>query len=205
MVDFTFPSAPSLSRSLSKLAKSFQSAFFGIVYTLQTQRNMKIHFLCALSVLIFAMLVPFDFITRIALLFCIAQVFSAEILNTAIEAMIDLFIKEIHPLAKIAKDAAAGAVLICAITSALIFALILYTDINTILAAKKNLLSALWFFIPLVILQVGTLFFHLPKSYNLFRAAGSMLLLFSLLPKSTDLVFFVLAFILISLSEYASL
>ena len=91
-----------------------------IIHTIKKERNIKIHlsFMCAV------ILCGFYFhITKIEWMICLilfALVLSLELVNTAIEAVVDLASPDIHPLAKLSKDAAAGAVLISAIISAII-------------------------------------------------------------------------------------
>lgn len=98
--------------TIRKVIRSFFYASEGIVYTLNTQRNMKIHVFVALTVLLGGMWLHFDSTETIFILFAIGIVFAAEIINTAIEKIIDLITSgERHELAKVAKDTAAGAVL----------------------------------------------------------------------------------------------
>ena len=86
------------------------AASAGVARTLATQRNMKIHWLAAIMVTLVATALPFDLSMRVALIFSVAMVLFAEILNTALEAFVDLHIKEYHRLAMLAKDAAAAGV-----------------------------------------------------------------------------------------------
>lgn len=94
------------------LLESFNYAFDGIVHVLRTQRNMRIHFLAAVVVLVAALFAGVDKLELIALLIAIAFVLIAEMINTAIEAAIDVATTAFDPMAKLAKDIAAGAVLI---------------------------------------------------------------------------------------------
>ena len=96
------------------LVESFNYAFEGIIHVLRTQRNMRIHFLLAVIVLIGALVTGVNKFELISLLIVIAFVLIAEMVNTAVEATIDLSTPSFDPLAKIAKDIAAGAVLIAA-------------------------------------------------------------------------------------------
>ena len=103
---------------LRALGRSFVYAWQGILSCIKTERNMRIHLCAAFNVLL---LMPFYGFTRgeKALVFlCIGLVTALEAVNTALEAAIDLISTEKHPLAKLAKDAAAGAVLFAAISSA---------------------------------------------------------------------------------------
>ena len=91
---------------------SFNYAFEGIIHVLRTQRNMRIHFAVAFVVLVAALIVNVTKLELIALLISITFVLIAEMLNTGIEAAIDIATTSFDPMAKIAKDIAAGAVLI---------------------------------------------------------------------------------------------
>jgi diacylglycerol kinase (ATP) len=91
---------------------SFNFAFEGIIHVLRTQRNMRIHFAVAVVVLVAALVVDVSKIELIALLISITFVLIAEMLNTAVEGAIDIATTSFDPMAKLAKDIAAGAVLI---------------------------------------------------------------------------------------------
>ncbi len=97
--------------------KSFTWAFEGIVYVLRTQRNMKIHFAVALAVIIGSLFFELSRSEMAVLLISIAFVLVMEMINTAVEAAIDTFGTAFDPMAKIAKDVAAGAVLIAAVNA----------------------------------------------------------------------------------------
>ena len=100
------------------MCKSFRYAFAGITYALRHERNLRVHLCVLVYVLFFAWFgqVPS---TQIPILFvCFGIVLSAELTNTAIERICDLVHPEEHPLVKIIKDVAAGAVLISAIMAA---------------------------------------------------------------------------------------
>ena len=104
-------------RRSKSLLESFNFAFEGIIHVVRYERNLRIHFLIAVAVIIAA--VGFD-VTRmelISLLLAIAFVLIAEMLNSALEAVVDLVTPSVEPLAKIAKDVAAGAVLIATVTA----------------------------------------------------------------------------------------
>ncbi len=103
---------------MKKLLKSFVYAFRGITYCIAHERNMRIH-LCFMLYM-FGFLTVHDFFevsrTQFAILFAVCgTVLSLEAVNTAIEKAVDLAAEGINPLAKISKDASAGAVLISAI------------------------------------------------------------------------------------------
>ncbi len=106
--------------------RSFGYAFKGIYRTWKTQRNMKIHFAAAVVIFTLAFLLGMAARDLALLIFAMTLVMTAEMLNTAIEATIDVTVKEHHPLAGAAKDIAAGAVLLSAIASAVIGTLVFY-------------------------------------------------------------------------------
>ena len=100
------------------LPKSFKCAFTGVTETIKSERSFKIQIcaaICALGLSIFLKISVMEFIY---VLISITMVLTAELINTAIEAAVDLYAGDrIHPLAKAAKDAAAGAVLITSINA----------------------------------------------------------------------------------------
>ena len=96
---------------------SFNYAFEGIIHVLRTQRNMRIHFAIAFVVLVAALVVNVAKLELIALLLAISFVFITEMINTAIEQAIDVATTAFDPLAKLAKDVAAGAVLIATVNA----------------------------------------------------------------------------------------
>jgi diacylglycerol kinase (ATP) len=91
---------------------SFNYAIEGIVYALRTQRNMRLHVLAAALVLPAAVLLDVSRLEMVALLFAIGFVLFTELVNTAIESAVDLSVQGFDPRAKVAKDVAAGGVLI---------------------------------------------------------------------------------------------
>ena len=104
---------------------SFRHAFRGWFYALRTQRNAWIHSVVATVVLILGIWLRLSSTDWAILILTIAMVFAAEFMNTAIEAVVDLASPESHPLAKIAKDVGAAAVLVAALAAILIGLLIL--------------------------------------------------------------------------------
>src|SRR5207248_112575 len=104
-------------RRAPSIIESFNYAFEGIIHVLRTQRNMRIHFAVALVVLIAALAVDVSRLELIALLLAIAFVLIAEMINTAIEGAIDVATTSFDPMAKLAKDIAAGSVLIATVNA----------------------------------------------------------------------------------------
>lgn len=101
------------------LAKSFSYAFHGIIRTIRTERNMKIHCFAAVCVVIAGFLLRISYMEWCVCLILIGMVMGLELTNTALEAAVDLVTGgEKKVLAGRAKDAAAGAVLIASIAAA---------------------------------------------------------------------------------------
>ena len=99
------------------IVESFNFAIEGIIHVLRTQRNMRIHFAAAVAVLIAALVFDISRLELIALLIAISFVLIAEMVNTAIEGAVDVASTSFDPMAKLAKDIGAGAVLIAAINA----------------------------------------------------------------------------------------
>lgn len=95
----------------------FKYAIEGVVHVFRTQRHMRFHFLTMVLVLVVSLVFKLTREEVIVLLFTITLVLAAEMFNTAIEAVVDLVTQTYHPLAKFAKDIAAGAVLITTINA----------------------------------------------------------------------------------------
>ncbi|ERM92080.1 diacylglycerol kinase [Caldanaerobacter subterraneus] len=112
------------------LIDSFNYAIEGILHVFKTQRNMKIHFAIAIAVLFFCLFLDLTRVEFVIILFTISLVLIAEMINTAIETTIDMLVKNYNPMAKIAKNVAAGAVLIAAVNSMLVAYLIFFDRVN---------------------------------------------------------------------------
>lgn len=104
---------------------SFRYALAGIVYLLRTQRNARIHLVVGAIACALGAWLRISRAEWAVIVFTIALVLILEGLNTAVEAAIDLASPQIHPLAKVAKDLAAGMVLIAAVASVAVGLLIL--------------------------------------------------------------------------------
>jgi len=113
-----------------KLIDSFNYAVKGIIYALSSQKNMKIHFLATFFVLFISLFFNLSRIEFMILIFTISLVVVTEMINTSIEKTIDMFTEKYHPLAEIAKNVAAGAVLISAINSIFVAYLIFFDRVN---------------------------------------------------------------------------
>lgn len=107
------------------LGQSFSCAFAGLFYAFFHERNMKIHLLAAISVSALGFIVGLDRLEWGLIVLSIFFVLVSETINSAVERAVDLVTKDYHPLAGLAKNLAAGAVLLSAI-NALIMAFLIF-------------------------------------------------------------------------------
>lgn len=98
----------------------FREAIWGLTYTLRTQNNFRIHIIVAIVVVVLASLFNVTYTEWLVIVVMMAMVLVAEMTNTALEAMVDLTVSDLNPIAKIVKDTAAGAVLLAALFSLIV-------------------------------------------------------------------------------------
>jgi diacylglycerol kinase (ATP) len=118
--------------------QSANVAIEGIIYSVKTQRHMRYHLVAALAALVLSLVLNISRTDFILLYMAAVLVLVTEMLNTAIETTVDMISEEFHPMAKIAKDIAAGVVLIASIGALTLGYLILYP------ALKASLTSGQW-------------------------------------------------------------
>ncbi|WP_339175686.1 diacylglycerol kinase family protein [Solibacillus sp. FSL R5-0691] len=109
--------------NVRKFFRSFRYAMEGL-FTALHEQNFRFHIASAIIVIMAGLLTGLSIVEWCIIIFVIAFVIGAEMINTAIERVVDLASPEIHPLAKQAKDVAAGAVLVFALASVIIGLLI---------------------------------------------------------------------------------
>lgn len=107
-------------KGFHRLVKSFTYAFDGLKYAFKYEQNILVHTLVTILVIIAGIVLKISVTEWLALTLIIGLVIATELINTSIEATIDLITKEVHPLAKIAKDTAAAAVLVFGLTAIVI-------------------------------------------------------------------------------------
>jgi len=120
---------------------SFNYAIEGVVYALRTQRNMRLHVAAAAMALIAALVLGVGKLGLIAIVFSITFVFVTELINTAIESAVDLAIQTYDPIAKVAKDVSAGAVLVAATNALVVAFLVLFDPLRVVVAQGLNWVS----------------------------------------------------------------
>lgn len=106
---------------------SFKYAFQGVIAALKQEPNLKFHFLAGVGALILSFILKISREEWITIIILIGFVISVELTNTAIEVVVDAFTDKNHPGAKLAKDISAGAVLVAALTAAIVGTLIWIT------------------------------------------------------------------------------
>lgn len=171
-----------------KMIDSFNYALDGVIFALRTQRNMRIHLLISILLILLGVNFALSRTDIMALTFCVTLVFVTEMINTAIESAIDLFTREYHELAKIAKNVAAGAVLISAVNATLIGYLVF---VDKLMAQSKQTVQSIravtthQIFIVLLLVMITVIFVKFRTgSDSYFRGgfpSGHVALAFSML------------------------
>ncbi|MBV9690738.1 MAG: diacylglycerol kinase family protein [Ktedonobacteraceae bacterium] len=111
---------PARAREWAQFVAGFGYAYNGLCYTLRTQRNARVHVTIAILAIALGILLHIPPVEFAMIFVAITSVFIAEMFNTVVELCVDLASPTYHPLAKIAKDVAAGAVLLNAVLSVII-------------------------------------------------------------------------------------
>lgn len=116
------------------LAQAFSCAGAGVAHAVRTQRNMKIHLAVAVLAVALGFALRIDAPSWLAVIVCIALVIAMECVNTAVEAVVDLVSPGYAELARVAKDCAAGAVLVCAAGAVVVGAVVFLPRMAALLA-----------------------------------------------------------------------
>ena len=116
------------------LFQSFSSAFNGIKHALSSERNLKIHVFCSVISYIFGLIFSLSIIEWCLLIISTLLLIICEIINSSIECVVDLNTKQHSLLAKLSKDMAAGAVLICSILALCVVTLLFYSRFANLLS-----------------------------------------------------------------------
>ena len=154
------------------VARSFDHAYRGLIYAVRTQRNMRVHVVIAALVLVGSLLVGVSKLELAGLVFVILLVFITELFNTALEFAIDLVTKEYHPLAKLAKDISAGAVLVSSVGAVLVGYLILADNLGPLsletldtIRRKPAHLTLVVLGVVVLVVLLGKALTHSPRSF----------------------------------------
>lgn len=189
------------------LISSFNNAINGVVYAIRTQRNLKIHSIAAVLVLVISLFYDLKKAELVGLFITITLVIFAEMLNTAVEVIVDIIVDEYHPKAKIVKDVAAGAVLVTAFNAVLVGYLIFFDRIEPTASNILNKISNTPMHMVFVGLIVTVITVFMIKAYNRKgtplqggmpsgHAAVSFAILTAIWLLAKDIMVFVLALVL---------
>jgi diacylglycerol kinase len=132
--DYRLGTAPSAAPARATFLRSFVYAWDGVAYALRTQRNARVHLAAAAGALALGVVLHISAVEFALLLLAVMAVLLAELFNTVAEAIVDMVTAEYHPLARIAKDVAAGGVLLCALFAVAIGVLVFSPHLWPLLA-----------------------------------------------------------------------
>ncbi|MBC8078749.1 MAG: diacylglycerol kinase [Gorillibacterium sp.] len=146
-------------RTGPRFFRSLRFAYEGVKYALASQSNMKIHFFVTFVVFISAVFFRLSGTDVLFILLAVTLVIVTELLNTAIEKTVDLAMPEHHPLAKIAKDTAAAAVLVSAVFAVIVGVTVFYRPVERLLLTVQTAHSeitaeTIWIYLMLVLITV---------------------------------------------------
>lgn len=126
-------------RGASGLLASFHHAWKGLIHTVVYQRNMRVHLVSGVLVGLVGSGIPLGLAEKVTLIFCVLLIFFAEILNSALEHLVDLAVQQFDEKARLAKDAAAAGVMVLALGTVVIFAALLVHNWGTVLTSGPQI------------------------------------------------------------------
>jgi diacylglycerol kinase (ATP) len=140
---------------IKRFTDSLNHAVDGIIYAFKTERNLKIHFVITLGVLFTCLVLDLRTSEVLMVFFAIALVIVAEMFNTAIETFVDIMISTHEPRVRVAKDVAAGSVLIAVINALVVSYLVIFSSLRKpIVISVLDRIKSSWIHIIIVILSV---------------------------------------------------
>lgn len=148
------------------IVDSFNAAIKGLLYSFKTERNIKIHFTIALFTLVAALLANVTKYEAIFLFITITVVTATELINTSIERVVDILHSEYHPLAEVAKNVAAAAVLVTAVNAVMVGYIIFYNKISWFSLSLVQQIRSTPVHITLISLIVVVIIVIIMKSLN---------------------------------------
>ena len=151
---------------------SFEHAYRGMISAVRTQRNMRFHVVVAVAVLVGSLFLGVSKLELAVLVLTILLVFVTELFNTAMEFVVDLATREYHPLAKLAKDVSAGAVLVSSVGAVLVGYLVLADDLGPLslgtletIGRQPAHLTLVTLGIIVLVVLLGKALTHSPNSF----------------------------------------
>ncbi len=134
---------------------SFRHAWNGLLHTVIHQRNMRVHLVSALLVGLVGSGIYLGLAEKVTLIFCVLLIFFAEILNSALEHLVDLATRHFDEKARLTKDAAAAGVLVLALGTVVIFSAILVHNWETVVTSGPRIARQVAFGVPLAACVTG--------------------------------------------------
>jgi diacylglycerol kinase (ATP) len=131
------------------LIASFRYAWAGLIHTVVHQRNMRVHLISAVLVGLVGSGIPLGLAEKVTLIFCVLLIFFAEILNSALEHLVDLAVQQFDEKARLAKDAAAAGVMVLALGTVVIFAALLVHNWDVVLQSGPQIARQVALGLPL--------------------------------------------------------
>ncbi|MDQ3263684.1 MAG: diacylglycerol kinase family protein [Myxococcota bacterium] len=181
-------------------------AWNGLVHTIVYQRNMRIHMVAAVLVGLVGSGIPLGLAEKVIMIFCVLMVFFAEILNTALEQLVDLAIQQFDEKARITKDAAAAGVLVLAGGTTVIFAAILVNNWETVPANLPGIVRQVALGIPLTVCAAALMMpVEKPRWLDALVFAGATGLMWPLMERSHSYVFSAMTYALVVLAFASAL
>jgi diacylglycerol kinase (ATP) len=188
-VPFRPPSAFPPRRG-SGLFASFGHAWAGLIHTVVHQRNMRVHLISGVLVGLVGSGIPLGLAEKVTLIFCVLLIFFAEILNSALEHLVDLAVQQFDEKARLTKDAAAAGVLVLALGTVVIFAAILVHNWDTVRASTEAIARQVTWGLPLTACVVALVLpQRRPLAVDLAAFLGGAVLLVLLALETASIVF----------------
>jgi diacylglycerol kinase (ATP) len=151
----------------SRFVESFNAAIEGFFYVLRTQKNMRVHVLFTILIILLGVYLNFTRVELLVLCGTITLVLATEMLNTTVELMVDMLKSEFHPLARVVKDVAAGSVLVTSVNAVVVgYVLFVRRLPFSVEDGLMNIRKSPWHitFICLILVMafviLGKIFFH---------------------------------------------
>ena len=149
-----------------RIIDSFNFAIEGLTEAIRNEKHMKVHILLAIIIVILAILTNATKVEILIISLSVSFVIITEMVNTSVEALVDLISPDRHPLAKLAKDVAAGAVLVSAINALCVGYLLFYDKLLDIFDSRRlHILAARKGNVAILILVLTAIIVIVIKSF----------------------------------------
>src|SRR6185436_18688314 len=145
------PAPPYPPRKSDGFLDSFLHAWNGLLHTVVHQRNMRVHLVCAILVGLVGSGIPLGLAEKVTMVFCVLLIFFAEILNSAIEQLVDLAIQQFDEKARLTKDISAAGVLVLALGTVVLFATVLVHNAGVIASHTDEIHRQVYLGLPLTL------------------------------------------------------